>query len=75
MARIDRRVSPNQTALWTIYELVSIQAARGVWKIRSGAEDSTGDGNRHRVLRRIVGAVLRSWRTLVGLRHRRARLA
>jgi len=28
MARIDRRVSPNQTALWTVYELISIQARR-----------------------------------------------
>jgi hypothetical protein len=28
MARIDRRTSPNQTALWTVYELVSIQAHR-----------------------------------------------
>jgi hypothetical protein len=26
--RIDRRVSPNQTALWTVYELVNVQAAR-----------------------------------------------
>jgi hypothetical protein len=24
--RVDRRVSPNQTALWTVYELVSAQA-------------------------------------------------
>lgn len=28
MARIDRRVSPNQTALWTVYELVTMQARR-----------------------------------------------
>lgn len=28
MARIDRRVSPNQAALWTVYELISIQARR-----------------------------------------------
>jgi hypothetical protein len=26
--RVDRRVSPNQTALWTVYELVDAQAAR-----------------------------------------------
>lgn len=26
--RIDRRVSPNQTALWTVYELVDAQTAR-----------------------------------------------
>jgi hypothetical protein len=26
--RIDRRVSPNQAALWTVYELVDAQAAR-----------------------------------------------
>lgn len=30
MARIDRRVSPNQAALWTVYELIAIQAARVV---------------------------------------------
>jgi hypothetical protein len=28
MARIDRRVSLNQAALWTIYELVDAQAVR-----------------------------------------------
>ena len=27
MARIDRRVSPNQAAFWTAYELVDIQAS------------------------------------------------
>ena len=28
MARIDRRTSPNQVALWTVYELVDNQAIR-----------------------------------------------
>jgi hypothetical protein len=26
--RVDRRVSPNQTTLWTVYELVDSQAKR-----------------------------------------------
>lgn len=51
--------APNQMALWTIYELVSVQAARVVGKIRSGSEGSTGDGNWHRFLSWIVGAALR----------------
>jgi hypothetical protein len=28
MARIDRRVSPNQIPLWTVYELINSQASR-----------------------------------------------
>ena len=28
MARIDRRVSPNQITLWTVYELINGQARR-----------------------------------------------
>jgi hypothetical protein len=28
MARIDRRVSPNQITLWTVYELINGQAPR-----------------------------------------------
>jgi hypothetical protein len=28
VARIDRRVSPNQITLWTVYELINGQASR-----------------------------------------------
>jgi hypothetical protein len=28
MARIDRRISPNQITLWTVYELINGQASR-----------------------------------------------
>ena len=33
MARIDRRTSPNQVALWTRYELIDMQAGRSVKRV------------------------------------------
>jgi hypothetical protein len=52
MARIDRRVSPNQTALWTIYELISIQARRVV------AAASTDDQNHDGIVVRFLSSLL-----------------
>ncbi|HEX5405067.1 MAG TPA: hypothetical protein VFX16_22515, partial [Pseudonocardiaceae bacterium] len=40
--RIDRRVSPNQTALWTVYELVNLGTTWGPHAVRV-PEQRAGD--------------------------------
>lgn len=62
MARIDRRVSPNQTALWTVYELVAIQAARVTRRARHMVKPLSRDGRHRWSVARIARAALRRLR-------------
>lgn len=70
MARIDRRVSPNQTALWTVYELVAIQSARLARRVRSTVTERNRDSRPKGVVRWLVGFVVRTLREAMGRGHR-----
>jgi hypothetical protein len=65
VARIDRRVSPNQTALWTVYEMVAIQAVRVARQIRSTMPQQNGDSRPAGVLGWLVGFVIQVLRVAV----------
>jgi hypothetical protein len=69
MARIDRRVSPNQIALWTVYELIDGQAPRLLGRPRTALPTRFWIAVLPRELRTVAARAIltaRSWvRTVI----------